>query len=264
MNNLKILFSLCIFAAQPALAEHPTSFSGAKKMAEKQIYFDHFKTFYCGCDFEFDDVNDRDGDGNKHETMVNPVQCGYKPRKAVTRSGKANARIDRIEWEHVVPAYKLGGHLEQWMDPEKFHDCKSTNGKALSGRSCAYALSANFKKAHDDLHNLQPAIGELNADRSNYKFTIIDGENREYGNCDFEVDFEQDTVEPPEVVMGNIARTYLYMNKQYQIPMNRLEIDMMIQWNELDPVDEWECKRNKRVKEVQGNDNPFVTVQCIK
>ena len=36
-----------------------------------------------------------------------------------------------------------------------------------------------------DLHNLVPAIGEINGDRSNFTFEHIDGEERVYGACDF-------------------------------------------------------------------------------
>ncbi|MBE8167654.1 MAG: hypothetical protein HAW66_04755 [Shewanella sp.] len=46
------------------------------------------------------------------------------------------------------------------------------------------------------MNNLTPAVGELNADRSNYNFATIAGEKRAYGQCDFEVDFKSDTAEP--------------------------------------------------------------------
>ncbi|TYK66014.1 hypothetical protein [Colwellia echini] len=59
-----VLTILC-FSVQ---ADYPTSFPNAKSKAEKAIYFDQHTTFYCGCDYVFDDVKDRDGDGNTHET----------------------------------------------------------------------------------------------------------------------------------------------------------------------------------------------------
>jgi hypothetical protein len=33
----------------------------------------------------------------------------------------------------------------------------------------------------------------------------------------------------------------------------------MIAWNNLDPVDDWEKKRNERIAKIQGNSNPYVT-----
>lgn len=57
-----------------------------------------------------------------------------------------------------------------------------------------------------DMYNLVLAVGELNTDRSNYHFSIIPVEKREYGACDFEVDGK--LVEAKEDIRGDIARTY--------------------------------------------------------
>lgn len=61
----RILILLIFIAFQSSAANYPTSFSNAKKKSEKHVYFDHLTTFYCGCDYVFDDTVDRDGDGNR-------------------------------------------------------------------------------------------------------------------------------------------------------------------------------------------------------
>ena len=33
---------------------------------------------------------------------------------------------------------------------------------------------------------------------------------------------------------------------------------MILEWNELDPVDEWEMQRNDVTEGYQGNRNPFI------
>ena len=33
-------------------------------------------------------------------------------------------------------------------------------------------------------------------------------------------------------------------------------------WNEIDPVDKWECDRAKRIERIQGNSNPVVLENC--
>jgi deoxyribonuclease-1 len=38
-----------------------------------------------------------------------------------------------------------------------------------------------------DPMNLVPAIGSINAQRSNYSFSVIGGEKRQFGTCDFEI-----------------------------------------------------------------------------
>lgn len=258
----RLLFIFCVFYTHTTYADYPKSFSNAKSKAEKEVYFDKHTTFYCACDYVFDDLNDKDGDGNTHETMIHPEQCGYAPRNAITKKGKVNERAHRIEWEHIVPAHVIGGHLDEWQNKQNYPQCKKKNGKYLSGRACAYKVNSTFKKAHDDMNNLTPAVGELNADRSNYAFANITGETRAYGRCDFEVDFKTDTVEPADHVKGNIARTYLYMLFKYNAHITPLQQDLFLQWNAIDPVDEWECLRNTRITQAQGAGNHIVSNLC--
>jgi deoxyribonuclease-1 len=59
------------------------------------------------------------------------------------------------------------------------------------------------------MYNLVPAVGEINALRSNYSFGIIPGERREFGECDMEI--KNRKAEPPPNVRGDIARIYFYM-----------------------------------------------------
>jgi len=76
-------------------ADIPSSFSKAKKLALTQIYKDHHQSFYCGCSFNA-------------MKQVDQASCGYQPRTPITASGKENIRDNRIEWEHVLPASKMG------------------------------------------------------------------------------------------------------------------------------------------------------------
>lgn len=261
MKVHKLLLGLTCLTAL-ASAEHPTSFDQAKHRAEDVIYPDHLVSFYCGCNIAFSDEGDIDGDGKLNEKPVFPANCGYEPRRPFFNSGKVNVRAERVEWEHVMPAHLIGGQLDEWQNQTNYEECRKSNGKYLSGRDCAYKLVPLFKKAHDDLHNLVPAVGELNADRSNYGYASIQGELREYGACDFEIDFELDVAEPADTVKGNVARIYFYMLHQYGAELDQATFNLMTLWNVLDPVDEWECERNRRIEESQGNDNPFVSAQC--
>ncbi|WP_417801152.1 endonuclease [Tenacibaculum sp.] len=232
-------------------------------MAERKVYFDRQITFYCQCDFLFDDVDDLDNDGKRFETYLLPKSCGYEPRKPITKKGKVNSRTVRIEWEHVMPAKFIGGHLPQWANRNSFSECRNKKGKYISRRDCAYDLNDNFRRAHDDLVNLVPAVGELNGDRSDLNFAEIDKEVRNYGQCDFEVDFERDVVEPSPNVRGDIARIYFYMINEYNARISESQYKQMQAWSEGDLVDEWECKRNQRILEAQGKGNQLVLSQCI-
>jgi deoxyribonuclease-1 len=109
-----------------------------------------------------------------------------------------------------------------------------------------------------DMHNLQPAIGELNADRSNFRFDFELPTTGQYGECKFEVDFKADRARVREELRGVIARTYLYFNKQYGMKLSKQELQKYEAWNKTYPSDEWEIERNKRIAQKQGTANMFV------
>jgi deoxyribonuclease-1 len=108
-----------------------------------------------------------------------------------------------------------------------------------------------------DLMNLRPAIGELNADRSDNPFGIIESEPRQYGACNFEV--QGGVVEPDEPDRGKIGRTYLYMESVWGMALTADERALYTQWHAGDPPDAFEIEKNRRISELQGVGNSFVT-----
>ena len=48
------------------------------------------------------------------------------------------------------------------------------------------------------------------------------------------------------------------MSDKYNITLSKQERKMMEVWNKLDPVDEWERIKNRRVVKLQGNLNKYV------
>lgn len=215
------------------------SFNSAKKSLLSRVYFDHMTTFYCDNPFTT---------GKK----VIPTASKYTPKKV-------NARSQRIEWEHVVPAHAFGQAFPEWRNGHP--NCVS-KGKAFKGRNCASKMNAQFRHMEADMHNLVPAIGEINGLRSNYSFAMIPGEPRAFGVCDMEI--ENRKAEPRPEVRGDIARTYFYMDKVYpgRGVISSSSRKMFEAWDSLDPVDAWECERNRRIKAIQGNGNEFVEKSC--
>ncbi len=212
------------------------SFSSSKRNLMK-IHADRPRTFYCGCGFE-------------PSKSIDLRECKYE-----IRSNKS--RASRVEFEHVVPASAFGHQIDAWT---KGHPkCTSSNGKKYKGRRCAERASSEFELMQADMHNLQPAVGEVNADRLNYVMAELDGEVREYGVCDVEI--RDKKIEPRPEVRGDIARTYLYMDwayPKYHLIPDAKQRAMFERWAKDDPVDSWERKRARRVADVQGNVNPFV------
>ena len=219
--------SLMSFAAVSA---PPSNFSKAKKEAIK-IYADHPVSFYCGCDIQWQ--------GKKGVPDLS--SCGYQVRKQ-------QKRASRIEWEHVVPAWQFGHQRQCWQD---------------GGRKNCTRNDQQFRLMEADLHNLTPAIGEVNGDRSNYNFSQWNGvDGVSYGRCEMQGNFKQRKVMPPDRAKGSIARTYLYMSKEYGFKLSKQQTQLMHVWNKAYPVDVWECTRNERIRRIQGNDNPFVAEAC--
>lgn len=222
-----IILSPTTFAS-PA---HPTSFSQAKKLAKK-MYSAQLPTtsFYCGCDISIK--------GKKWNTDF--ARCGYQVRKQEVRAG-------RIEWEHIVPAWEFGHQKQCWQK---------------GGRKNCTKKDAGFKKMEADLHNLVPAIGEVNGDRSNFRFSQWNGKAQQYGQCHMIVDFKARKVEPPVKTRGKIARTYLYMQKTYKLKIAKSQLKLFKAWDKAYPVDKMECKRDKEIAKIQGNHNSFVSNHC--
>ena len=158
---IKLLKILSTIVAILILSSHASSqntqissFSKSKKLLLK-VYKDNPVTLYCGCSYK----------GKK----PNLSSCGYIPKKN-------KKRANRIEWEHIVPAWEFGHQLQCWQ-----------NG----GRKNCRKVSAKFRKMEADINNLAPAIGEINADRSNYRFGMLAQNATQYGRCEVKVNFKQ-------------------------------------------------------------------------
>ncbi len=162
--------------------------------------------------------------------------CGYE-------SPKNSSIAKEIWWEHVVPSSKLGDES-----------------------------NSDIKLRRSNLHNLVPAIGEVNNGRSNYPFTnFSEGsdckkEARNYGACEIKISSECDSVEPPTHTRGAIARIYLYMWEKYQFRLDKEQKDMFNDWNETYPVTEWECERDRLIAraQYQGEHNSKVKEKCTE
>lgn len=226
-----LLSGLLLSFALQASPAHPTSFSQAKRLAS-EIYGQHsnIKTFYCGCNINT---------GAK-KWLPELDTCGYQVRKQVNRA-------NRIEWEHIVPAWEFGHQRQCWQE---------------GGRKNCGKTDSTFRRMEADLHNLVPAIGEVNGDRSNYRFSQWNALAGQYGECEMVVDFKDRKAEPPVRARGAIARTYFYMQQTYGLKIASSQKKLFQAWDKTYPVDAVECQRDAEIARVQGNHNPFVKSQC--
>lgn len=185
--------------------------------------------FYCGCQITWL--------GKKG--VVDLKSCGYQIRKS-------ELRAQRIEWEHVVPAWDFGHQRQCWQQGGR--------------KNCA--KDPEYRRIEADLHNLEPAVGEVNGDRNNFSFSQWNGQPFQYGACDMINDFKGKRSQPSVRSRGAIARISLYMRDQYQLRFSRQQTQLFMAWNASYPVSDWECERERRIARIQGNHNHWVASQC--
>lgn len=121
-----------------------------------------------------------------------------------------------------------------------------------------------------DIHHLRPTDVQVNSSRGNLDFdnggSPVSGCNGCYK--------DSNSFEPPDRVKGDVARILFYMATRYEqgdkvdlelndkvdngsIPFHG-KLSVLLEWNELDPVDEFERNRNNVIQKWQGNRNPFI------
>jgi len=216
------------------------SFSKAKKMLERSVYLhdSERKTLYC--DASFDTAK-----------KITPPP-GFKTTKHIKRAKK-------VEWEHVVPAENFGRNFVEWREGNKV--CVTSKDKSFKGRRCAEKVNQEYRLMQSDMYNLYPAIGAVNAMRSNYNFVMSNSEASSFGSCAMKIASRK--AEPPVNARGMIARSYLYMDLSYQkYSMSKQQSQLMNAWNKQFPVTQWECERAERIASLQGNKNAILTASC--
>jgi deoxyribonuclease I len=232
------LLATLLFSAASSANQEIDSFSKAKRLLEKQVYNNHRITLYCGATF----------DASKKVTAPE----GFSTTKYVKRAKK-------IEWEHVVPAENFGRTFSEWRDGHK--QCVNSKGKSFKGRRCAEKVNTEYRFMQADMFNLYPAIGAVNALRSNHNFTMLPAAQSDFGRCAMKIDDSK--AEPPEIARGQIARTYLYMENTYKrYSMSKAQRQLMNAWDKMYPVDAWECTRAEKISKLQKNQNDVVESRC--
>ncbi|MFH7326652.1 endonuclease I family protein, partial [Desulfurivibrio sp. C05AmB] len=127
------------------------------------------------------------------------------------------------------------------------------------GRANCIRTDPVFNIMEADLHNLTPSVGEINADRGNYRFGMLPDTSYQHGACDFKVDFRAQSAEPRDEIKGKIARVYFYMHDRYDLRMSEQQQKLFMAWHKQFPPSAWELERDRRIAARMGHNNPFVT-----
>ena len=136
----------------------------------------------------------------------------------------------------------------------------------------------NDGTARTDLHHIFPVDGYVNNKRDNYAFGEVRSASwtsrngSKLGTCKTP-GFSGTVFEPIDAYKGDFARAIMYMSVRYygedgswgssdmtnKSVIKDWAIDLLLRWNELDPVREKEKDRNEAIyNDYQHNRNPFV------
>lgn len=134
--------------------------------------------------------------------------------------------------------------------------------------------------AGSDIHHLRPASSAYNSKRSNSPYGIVSLHNSTNQFGDTDCYLANSIFEPADYLKGDVARILMYMYTHYSNEVSgtstksgSLSItnivstnagtaqaawDLLMEWNELDPVDYSEIIRNNQACVYTGNFNPFI------
>lgn len=237
MNFLNVLMFNCLFLLSiTAYADIASLFSKAKLDLYNNVYQGRGETFYTGCLWETKSVN------------LESCNLQYSFPKGQLKRAK------RTEVEHVIPAswlYKKNG---------KWRNCY-IEAKQLDRKIREYCQQTDFeyRKAHNDLVNLRPVIGQINALRSNKAFS--DKPSGQYigtfvGKKKMLV--YSRLVIPDNSIKGDIARIAFYMMQKYGASYSNRQEILFFKWNDEDPVSDEEIFLNQQIMAVQGEANFYL------
>jgi hypothetical protein len=131
--------------------------------------------------------------------------------------------------------------------------------------------------AKKDIHNLFFTRLFINRHRNNYRFseTItasnsikMVGDDSSDGRLHFDEslynykDSQQKTFVPIRSARGPIARSIAYMGLIYpELDIQDIiDLKLLKEWNNVHPPDNREITRNKKIRSIQYNENPFILV----
>lgn len=145
------------------------------------------------------------------------------------------------------------------------------------------SVTDSNRGAGSDIHHIRPALMVNNSSRSNVPYGVVDKTTATQLN-DTGCYFANNVFEPSDSIKGDIARILMYVYTRYSSSLDSskdtisgkrgdLRINdiiyvssgqeqdawnLLLDWNNIDPVDYTEIYRNYEAEKLQGNRNVFI------
>lgn len=184
---------------------------------------------------------------------------------------------ETYEVTDVVPGTK-DQILEYYSDKVMYYTSRGTQINREHTVPQSWWGGGELSNAFTDLFNVLPAESSANNQKSNYPLGIVTGKPK-FDNGVTKIGPSTNSgganyvFEPADQYKGDFARIYFYVATCYSsapwksdafsmstadFTLKDWTISTLLEWNESDPVDEREMKRNEACYFLQGNRNPFV------
>ena len=241
---MKKFLSLCFLAYLPLMAQSPDYYQSVQQLTGDELRNELHEIIKAHNEFSYSSTKnilklaDEDPDNENNVILV------YKGNSISKDDFSTNMQQDFWNREHV------------WV--------KSQGG--FTGDETYGALGA-----YSDAHNLKPCDASINTARGTKDFDNGGTQNTEATGC-----YSTTTTwEPRDEVKGDVARIIFYMATRYmgdpgEPSLNIVDyinnssdplmgkLSTLLQWNEQDPVDAFERRRNQVIFNWQQNRNPFI------
>lgn len=128
---------------------------------------------------------------------------------------------------------------------------------------------SHFNRSRDtnsqkvDLHHLFPTDSRANSVRSNNILGEVDHDSERVDDCTasrigYTSGSGEVAFQPPGWHRGDAARAVFYFATRYSLEIPDEEEMYLRKWNHEDPPSPFEVWRNRRIRQIQGNSNPYV------
>lgn len=201
--------------------------------------------------------------------MAAPPPGYYDAANGLTGEALRRALRDRIDHQTVIPYSGPRGSVTQALMET---DAVPGGVRLLYSRATHPSASREWNKehvwpqshgvktgpGHSDLHHIFACDQTVNNRRGDLRFDASGSRPGHAEAPDARVD--EDSWEPPDYHKGDVARALMYMDVRYGFRLAEMgDPALMLAWHQLDPVDEFERRRNDLIdSRWQHNRNPFV------
>ncbi len=131
----------------------------------------------------------------------------------------------------------------------KTADMNVWNREHVWAQSLSWFNDKPSSSAYSDAHHIRPCNPSVNSSR---------------GNKIFGTSTTTSTYYPGDEFRGDVARIIFYLMTRYEesdaysFTSIAVSLELLLLWNEQDPVSQLEINRNNYIETIQGNRNPFI------